>query len=93
MTVRIGSAARIRAASVTENAKWNVRRLLSNPRLLLAVYAVGLLLFSIAPHHGGSAWSRLGTIESLVERGGFALTGSRYADTVDKVLIAMRACI
>jgi hypothetical protein len=54
-----------------------------------AIFAAALALIALFTHgwasDGGSEASRFATIESLVERGTFAIDESTFADTVDRV--------
>jgi hypothetical protein len=54
----------------------------------LGLYALLLFGFIFAGRHdSANVYSRLGTTESLVERGEFMLDGSLYAFTIDKVRV------
>jgi hypothetical protein len=62
--------------------------LLRRPALLLAAYAVLLAIPTcLLQRTSAHTTSRLATIDSLVSRGTFAIDGSIYFDTVDKVKI------
>jgi len=60
---------------------------ISRPNILFLVLSYALVLMILTKHHVGSAndKSRLATMESLVERGTFAIDGSTFSDTIDKI--------
>ena len=64
------------------------RRIAQRPGRLLLLYGLLLTVPTALVQRQSSHWtSRLATVESLVARGTFAIDGSTYSDTVDKVKI------
>lgn len=74
--------------SLEQSGRARFRSMAQRPGRLLLLYSLLLAVPTAVVQRESAHWtSRLATVESLVARGTFAIEGSTYSDTVDKVKI------